>query len=516
LGNGAIKNIKGEGMNSQQFFEMISRENHIIIYGAGMVGELVYKCLRMQGCVEKVTAFAVTDPEAEQSLLGKKVLCIERLKRDCFSGLIVIATLPPLHEEIMATLTVLGFRNVLRVETELYEELKQFYISEFLNRQDLGDRPIDVVFMASDNDCTSGAFLSMADLNLELRKRGLITIIILPTYGTGERILQERGITYTYLLSEHWAIPLENPEREKKAVQLRQNGDAIQALEEFLKLHHVKLVHNNTTYTYAGAVAAKHVGIPIVWHLREFIQAQGFTFWNSECAFQLINSSDAIITVSSYLSSCYPALRQESVHVVYNGVDLERYYRERMILSEGEVSIILVGAITPWKGQEELINAAKLLKDEGLQFSIRFVGHGKTDYVTRLRELARSCGLEHEIIFCGRRDDVRELYWQSDIAVMSSSAEAFGRVTVEAQLAGCLVIGADAGATPELIKDGETGLLYQQGNCAALKEKILMSVQDVEESRKIARNGQRNAYQTFSKDNNAENILHIYKKILKK
>ena len=70
--------------------------------------------------------------------------------------------------------------------------------------------------------------------------------------------------------------------------------------------------------------------------------------------------------------------------------------------------------------------------------------------------------------------DVAPFYANADIALVCSRAEAFGRVTIEAMKYGLPVIAANTGASPEIIKDGETGLLYEYGNQVSLEEKIVL------------------------------------------
>ena len=83
-------------------------------------------------------------------------------------------------------------------------------------------------------------------------------------------------------------------------------------------------------------------------------------------------------------------------------------------------------------------------------------------------------------------------------------------MTVEAQLAGCAVIGANTGATPELIKDMQTGLLYEYGNSKDLSEKIMHCITHKKTMRDIARRGQTQAVTKYTKERNAEKIIEAY------
>ncbi len=501
-------------MRSSLFYEKISQAEGLIIYGAGMVGGLVYKSVAGRVSGGKLVGFAVTKRIGHAPYMGEKVYGIEELRDQRTRSTVIIATLPGHHEEIERTLKEQGFSDIVRVDEELYEELSGEYIAAVLREQELGTEPIDVVCMASDNNSTSGAFLCMAELLEELKKRGVAALAVLPEYGSGESLLQERGIAYTYLPSEHWAVSTETSDREKKGQRLKRNVQAVVELETLLRKHSVKLVHNNTTYTYVGAEAAKKAGIPVVWHLRENIREQGYEFENPELAAELMNASRALIAVSKYLSGCYQFLRRDKLHIVYDGVEIERYYEERDIFREETITIVAAGVVMPLKGQEDLIEAAKGLKEEGIDFQIWIIGNGDPSYIRRLWEQTVAYGLQERVAFLGKQENIGKFYKKADIAVVCSRAESFGRVTVEAQLAGCLVAGAAAGATPELLEDGETGLLYPPGSGAALKEKISWAARERARAVEIARNGQRQACRRFSKEENAGNIYKIYQEIL--
>ena len=88
--------------------------------------------------------------------------------------------------------------------------------------------------------------------------------------------------------------------------------------------------------------------------------------------------------------------------------------------------------------------------------------------------------------------------------------------TVTLVTAGCLVIGVDSGGTRELIRDKETGYLYQGGSAEALAEVIREAVSRPELSRRIARAGREYASRTYTTEKNLREILDIYGKVLKR
>lgn len=487
-----------------------------IIYGAGMVGELLYRNFELYGMEKQVIGFAVSKRQAGQcSYLNIPVYEISELMEYRDTAEVIIAAFPGIQDDMENNLICLGFMNYRKVTQEMYHRMTQEYIEDFKKTHPIVDDELDILYFASDNNASSGAFLSMADIVSGIRKAGYRTLIILPEYGNGERILKERGLEYTYVSSNHWAERVDGKLLSWQDSYIADNDKAVEEIADIIEKCHVKLIHNNTSYTYVGAVAADNKNIPVVWHLRENIHEQGYAFKDSMHSYSLINKSKAIITVSEYLKSCYEGLRTDRTHVIYNGIDIENFYMVHDILKDDKpLSIIMVGAITPLKGQEELVEAAKLLKNQDISFHVKFVGNGDYDYINYLRDKVHKYGLDDRITFLGRVDNVSTLYKESDISVVCSRAEAFGRVTVESQLSGCLVIGADAGATRELIEDGKSGYIYERGNYKELASKIKAALKDKRTTVKIACFGQENAKKSFSKENNVNNILEIYNLIL--
>ncbi|NBH82468.1 glycosyltransferase family 1 protein [bacterium C-53] len=501
-------------MLEKQLIKKLKKAPHIIIYGAGMVGELVYKRLAYYGLTHKILCFAVTNQPMQSSYLGIPLRRLDELTVYNRTAVVVVAALPKLHDEMRALLVKYSFYNIILTKSVLYQSLSGNYIREFLKNKKDDREPVDVVLMASDNNSSSGAFLCMADLGYELNAQGVRCRVILPEYGDGEKILIDRGIDYTYVPSEHWCI-YKDDSRIIKILKLSQNRKAVKRLQKYFCRHNVQLIHNNTTYTYVGAVAAERERLPVVWHLRENIANQSYDFMHREQALKWINHSNRIIVISNYMARSIGGICDRKVKIIYDGVDIKRHYFPRTILeNKDRVTITMVGTIIEHKRQEELLQAAVILKKEWpVQFQIRFVGKEEGSYIKKLKGIIERYQLQDVACFLGKQDKVEEFYRMADIAVMCSKDEAFGRTTVEALLAGCLVIGADSGATAELIQDGATGMLYQPENARDLAAHIIQAVKDPQAARRIAKAGQERARKIYSKENNADEVIKVYQKI---
>jgi glycosyltransferase involved in cell wall biosynthesis len=232
-----------------------------------------------------------------------------------------------------------------------------------------------------------------------------------------------------------------------------------------------RLIYANSQKAAGVAMLAGLLcGRKIIWHLHDILDAAHFALVQRR-AMALASRvlAHRVIVVSeaarkAYLQSGGGAGR---VRVVYNGVDPRAFdtlaekpraaLRDALGLPQGKL-IGLFGRITPWKGQRVLIEALPLLP--GVRAII--VGaalFGEDQEEAALRDLARRIGVADRVDFLGYRADTPLLMRAADLVVHCSTApEPFGRVIVEAILAGTPVIAADSGASREILGDAENWL----------------------------------------------------------
>lgn len=515
--------------SEKQLVRQMKKGSRALLYGAGMVGELTCRRLLSHGLKERILGFAVTQKTEGSGLperfCGLPVYGIEELGYQ-EETLVLVTTLPNLHDEIKKNLSRLRYRNVVCISPRLYQDFFRNYASDFNKRHPLKpvkDANLRILFMASDNDPTSGAFLCLVELCSLLQDNGAAVTAVLPTYGQGATLLEQKDIPYIYVPAQDWGYEMVKEhdffEKIKFFTGLLRNGRAKKELESLMKEHAIELVHCNTTYTYIGALAARDLGIPFVWHLREYMENQGYRIFMPVWGWNLIGQADKVIAVSEYIKSLIPLEGKASARVVYDTVEMPKQdCVEREILRQDTVRMIMVGGITQYKRQRELIDACAVLKNRNLfkNFYLTIVGRGDVEYLAKLRQAVSKYGLDEWIRFHGMSHNVSALYAEADIAFMCSIAEPYGRVTIEAQMSGCLVIGSDAGATPELVRDGVTGYLYEAGSSESLAEKIAAAVGSPEEARRIAKAGQQYALTRYTKERNLREIMDVYEEVLRR
>lgn len=385
-----------------------------------------------------------------------------------------------------------------------------------------------IALIASDNNATSGAFLSMTNLALQLNQLGVETIIVIPPDGPfvgpgdGEAILKEKGLRYYVVPSISWVVPGWYPSSMLVSLgqvkHILKNKVYARELTKILKAEHVDLVHINTSYSCFGAFAAKRAGIPYVWHIREFLEEdQGNRFYFPRYSHRLMSCASLVIAISNSIYEKYSkVITKEKIKVIYNGIDTGQFYMPgRHIFKDSRITLCYVGGLSELKGTDDLIEACRLLNARGYKDSYRLLiaGRGNEAYEAQLRDRINQYELDN-IEMLGFRTDVPQVMEQADVSIVTSRCEAFGRVTVEAMLTGNLVLGADSAGTKELLQDGKLGVLYECGNPESIKEQVIFIIENrdsLTDKADVARTYMR---EHMSARKNAENIYREYRRIL--
>ncbi len=385
-----------------------------------------------------------------------------------------------------------------------------------------------IALIASDNNATSGAFLSMTNLALQLNSLGVKTIIVIPPDGPfvgpgdGEKILKQKGLKYYIIPSISWVVPCAFKKTFLTTLgQLKyvfRNQCYAVRLARILKKERVDLVHINTLYSYFGAFAAKKARIPYVWHIREFLEEdQGNKFYFPKYAYTLMNRASMVVAISHSIYEKYSKLIDtEKLKVIYNGIDIEQFYRPYRTIFDGDIlKLCYVGGLSELKGTDDLIEACRLLNEQGYADAYRMIvaGRGNELYEAQLKQRIKDYKLEN-IELLGFRSDVPAVMEQADVSIITSRCEAFGRVTVESMLTGNLVLGADSAGTKELLQDGKLGILFERGNPESIRNQIIYIISHRAQLQEKAKEARSYMAQHMTAKRNAENIYREYQRIL--
>ena len=229
-----------------------------------------------------------------------------------------------------------------------------------------------------------------------------------------------------------------------------------------------------------------------------------------QLAFQ---KADAVVAISnSVKESLQKALAtpEHKIKTIYNGVDVKKYQqkaRERQTCTK----MIYVGRLSPEKGVETILKALVNISNE-VPYRFEIVGDGSER--ERLEAFVREHSLSDRVYFWGTRSDIPEILNQADIFVhMPNCDEGFGITIVEAMASGLLCICAKKGAIPELIRDGENGILVDSADPGQLAEVLMCVLQNQYPMIDSIRKQAVATAQTFSVDKFAENLDTVINKL---
>jgi len=172
-----------------------------------------------------------------------------------------------------------------------------------------------------------------------------------------------------------------------------------------------------------------------------------------------------------------------------------RQKRERIIL--------YVGVLIPRKGVHFLLESFGRIADKIKDSKLVLIGKtGDDAYTEGLKKMTQTLGLDHRVTFMGPKTQSQLAEWmaRAEVLVLPSLSEALGRVVLEAMTCRTPVIGSAVGGIPDMIQDGQTGLLSEPGSVPALTDKIRWILEHPEEARAMGRRGQKFAENYFSVD----------------
>lgn len=208
----------------------------------------------------------------------------------------------------------------------------------------------------------------------------------------------------------------------------------------------------------------------------------------------------ALAAASNYVLDRDRALfgLSEKARTIYNGVDLNRFAPRRAAnAGTAELNILTVANLIREKGIDFLIRAFAQMRDETSRLTI--VGDGPQQ--ANLKNLAASLGVADRVRFLGLRDDIELLLNEADIFVHPAIwQEAFGLTIAEAMACERPVIASSVGGIPELIADGDDGVLVPPRDASALSQALDDLVGDPKHRRRLARNARRRVRRDFSLD----------------
>jgi starch synthase len=301
----------------------------------------------------------------------------------------------------------------------------------------------------------------------------------------------------------------------------------------------VDVVHSHTWYAnMAGHWAKLLYDVPHVvtahslepqrpWKAEQLGGGYRISSWAERTAYE---SADAVVAVSNGMMadilSSYPALDESRLHVVYNGIDTD-FYRpdpdttvlERLGVDLTRPYVAFVGRITRQKGVPHLLRAG-LAFDRDLQIVLLAGAADTPELKAETDGLIADLKAERDGVFVVSemlpRDEVRQVLTGALAFLCPSVYEPLGIVNLEAMACETAVIASDVGGIPEVVQNGETGLLvhYDPQDAAGFERDIAEGVNrlagDPDLAARYGRAGRERAVTSFAWDTIAQQTVDLY------
>lgn len=213
-------------------------------------------------------------------------------------------------------------------------------------------------------------------------------------------------------------------------------------------------------------------------------------------------------------------LPQDKLIALYNGIDFkglenpghQQSLRDEFKLGEDIVLIGNVANLYPVKGQKFLIEAAKIIIDQGVNARFLIVGDGPLKEA--LKNQARELGIENEVLIAGQREDIPAILSSLDVFVLCSLSEEISLALLEAMAARKPVVVTDVGGNKEVVDAGVNGLLVKPYNAEELAAAIIRCIRDKELSTKISQQAFEKISREFNLKMMINNIEKLYETLL--
>jgi glycosyltransferase involved in cell wall biosynthesis len=224
----------------------------------------------------------------------------------------------------------------------------------------------------------------------------------------------------------------------------------------------------------------------------------------------LFRQARVITATSHFLADMTRRYTDKEVHVVPFGVDCQVFPPTERINASSVVTLGFVKRLEAHYGPEYLIRAMGLIAAKHPQTRLLMAGSGGMR--EQLEALTRQLGLTQNVSFLGaiKHRRVPELLKDVDIFVMPSMWEGFGVAAVEAEAMEIPVVATRVGGVPEVVLDGETGILVEPGNSEQLAQAILTLIENPALRRQMGERGRKHVLANYRWEDNAALMERLY------
>ena len=303
-----------------------------------------------------------------------------------------------------------------------------------------------------------GAERSMADIVSRAVLDGHAVTVALPGSGPLVSILESAGAEVVtlplraWMGAWHWVPPI-------GLARLRQSSLTERAVVDLIRDSDAEVVVTNTSVLPAGAAAARVVGVPHVWVIRESLRDNPqlrSLIPKRVIARRILDGADVLCTVSPYVrEQLYDLAGRSHPRAFFVSPNpTAGSTAAHPVPPPRPMTFVLPGFFSREKGQHRVVVAAFLARRAGADLRVRLVGRGRRPYTRSLLALRQILRQDDVVQVAPWSDDLDGEYARAHFVLSASRNEAFGRTVVEAFAHGRPVIGLSRGATALLLGAG--------------------------------------------------------------
>ncbi len=241
----------------------------------------------------------------------------------------------------------------------------------------------------------------------------------------------------------------------------------------------------------------------------------------------LYNRVDKITAVSRFIrknviETC--PVPDEKIVILHDSLSLSEFdpqrfeknsVRKELGFSANDIIVGMIGRMSPGKGYEIFFESVKMITDEPGRNNIRFLAVGSSsqsekEYENGLMKLADKLGVKDKIKFTGFQSDIPKYLSAMDILAFPSNEEAFGDTALEAMAMKVPVAAFDSAGVPDIVIDGETGLLTERNNKIEFTQALLKLINDSELRNHLGSMGRKRAEKYFDISTNMNTFVELY------
>ena len=307
----------------------------------------------------------------------------------------------------------------------------------------------------------------------------------------------------------------------RKPLAVFQRRSAIERLEVLVNQLDPALIHVNdiwwvphTVRAIAGRLSSP---VPIVAHVRQEIEPEKVQRYE-------LDRVDAVIAISRQIeqSLIHGGVSANKVRTLYSGIDFSKRHpphvdqaiRQMIGLPSGAVLLGTVANLFPRKGYEVMLRALPAIVRAVPMVHYVIVGSDDHDYATRLKRLAHELKIADHVHIVGFQDPVQPLLAALDLYVHPALMEGFGIAVVEAMAMGKAVVATTTGGLPEVVVQGETGLLVPPRDVESLAATVVSLLEDTVRREEMGLRGKARAQERFSLDASVAKMEELYGEVL--